>query len=144
MRYAQKRTIAGLGFLVLASIFLGSLVTEVSAQHEGEIRKASLISGKALFAASCASCHGVDAKGNTELAQTLIKRPADLTSITKKNDGTFPFLRILDVIDGRNDLVVHGPRGMPVWGRLFYEEEYPFQASGRIFDLTIYIESVQE
>ena len=130
--------------VMFSMLLLAATVVQGMAQHEGEIRKAGILSGKALFDSNCATCHGADGKGDTPLAMLLIKGPASLTAIAKENDGVFPFLHLLDVIDGRNDFVVHGPKGMPVWGNIFHNAEYPHQASGLVFDLTLYLESIQE
>jgi mono/diheme cytochrome c family protein len=39
------------------------------------------VSGRNAFLQSCASCHGVDAKGTGSMAEGLDPRPADLTTI---------------------------------------------------------------
>jgi len=46
-------------------------------------------------------------------------KPADLTILAKKNGGVFPTQHVYDVIDGRQEVAAHGPRTMPVWGRVF-------------------------
>jgi hypothetical protein len=76
-------------------------------------------SGKTEFQSSCASCHGIDAKGNGPLSKELKTHPTDLTVLTKKHSGVFPFNYIYKVIDGRNEIRGHGSREMPVWGYRF-------------------------
>ena len=44
-----------------------------------------------------------------------MKRPADLTHISDRNGGTFPYAHIFAVIDGRYGVQSHGKREMPVW-----------------------------
>jgi len=39
----------------------------------------------------------------------------DLTELSKKNDGVFPFMRIYEKIDGTRSMTWHGTRQMPVW-----------------------------
>lgn len=75
--------------------------------------------GAELFASSCVSCHGPNARGDGWLARGLPHRVADLTTITLRNNGNFPAERLEEIIDGRHDIALHGPRDMPVWGRLF-------------------------
>ena len=76
------------------------------------------------FASYCASCHGVDGTGNGPLADSLKKRPTDLTLITKNNDGKFPYTLLRKTIEGTESRRVreHGLREMPVWGPVFQEE----------------------
>src|SRR6516225_1994166 len=72
--------------------------------------------GKVEYQSSCASCHGVDGKGNGPVSAQLKTAPADLTVFAKKNNGVFPVSRVYEAIDGRQAIVAHGPRDMPVWG----------------------------
>jgi mono/diheme cytochrome c family protein len=75
--------------------------------------------GKLEYQASCASCHGSDGKGGGPVAPALTIKPADLTMLTKQNNGVFPFSRIYDTIDGRVQVKSHGTREMPVFGFRF-------------------------
>jgi mono/diheme cytochrome c family protein len=72
--------------------------------------------GKTEYQSGCAACHGVDGKGTGPVADALKTKPADLTMIAKKNNGVFPFGRIYDIIDGRQEVKPHGARDMPIWG----------------------------
>jgi hypothetical protein len=72
--------------------------------------------GKLEYQWSCAACHGVDGKGTGSLAAELKTKPADLTLIAKLNKGVFPFNRVYETIDGRQEVKSHGSREMPVWG----------------------------
>jgi hypothetical protein len=40
----------------------------------------------------------------------------DLTELSKKNNGVFPFMRIYETIDGTHSATWHGTRQMPIWG----------------------------
>lgn len=123
-------------------------------------------SGKADYLSYCASCHGVDGKGNGPLAPTLKIAPSDLTVITKNNKGNFPYTLLRKTIESRELGLAraHGPREMPVWGPVFAQEPegpMPGGASGayygvsamqcehlaarvRIMNIVDYIESIQE
>ena len=81
--------------------------------------------GKTEFMASCASCHGVSAKGDGEVAAHLKKAPTDLTTLSKRHGGVFPRQFTREVIDGRAALAVgpHGVRDMPVWGQIYRAED---------------------
>ena len=65
---------------------------------------------------ACMPCHGIDGHGDGPLAKKLTTPPSDLTQIAKSNGGTFPTLRIGEIIDGRAEVADHGAREMPVWG----------------------------
>src|SRR5690606_27111385 len=70
-----------------------------------------------------AVCHGERGIGNGPLAPALVTRPTDLTELSRKNGGEFPYYRVFAVIDGRYIVPGHGDRDMPVWGRQFVEED---------------------
>lgn len=72
--------------------------------------------GKREYESNCASCHGIKGKGDGPYKPYLQAIAADLTVLAKKNGGVFPFARVYEVIDGRNEVKFHGPRDMPVWG----------------------------
>jgi len=125
-------------------------------------------SAKADFVSYCASCHGVDGKGNGPLAPTLKVAPSDLTVISKKNKGNFPYTMIRKTIESTELGLAraHGPREMPVWGPVFSQEpEGPvpgataggggmysvgavqcahLAARARVINIVDYIESIQE
>jgi hypothetical protein len=78
----------------------------------------------------------------------------DLTRLADNNHGVFPFDRVYQVIDGRQEVKSHGTRDMPVWGRHFnmqssvYFENYPphdieSAARSRILALTEYLFRLQ-
>lgn len=78
------------------------------------------IRGENLYQAYCASCHGVDAKGNGPMAIWLKVKPPDLTRIAARNGGKFPLERMDRIISGEETLPSgHGTRAMPVWGPVF-------------------------
>lgn len=79
--------------------------------------------GEAEYLNSCAVCHGERGIGNGPLAPALVTRPTDLTELSRKNGGEFPYYRVFAVIDGRYIVPGHGDRDMPVWGRQFVEED---------------------
>jgi mono/diheme cytochrome c family protein len=78
-----------------------------------------LTSGKRDFMEYCAQCHGKDAKGEGPVAPTLKKKPANLTLLSKNNDGTFPERQVREFIDGGKFEAAHGTREMPIWGYAF-------------------------
>lgn len=64
------------------------------------------VSGRALYQDYCQTCHGESGKGDGPAASALKKKPADLTTIAKRNGGAFPLVKVMSTIDGytrRND-----------------------------------------
>jgi mono/diheme cytochrome c family protein len=115
------------GGLVLAVALLGWISAGAQSPSAGgseDVKLISSIQGPALYKAYCASCHGVDAKGNGPMAESLKARPSDLTRISARNAGTFPLMQIERIIRGEGQLQKgHGSREMPVWGPIFSQVE---------------------
>ena len=80
--------------------------------------------GKYEYEAHCAVCHGLTGKGDGPFAQQLKSATVvpDLTELSKKNNGVFPFMRIYEIIDGTHSVTWHGTRQMPVWGPRYRSE----------------------
>jgi hypothetical protein len=97
-------------------------VVDIPCAHAGDF-------GKSEYMKSCAACHGVSGKGDGPAAKTLAKSPPNLTRLSADNNGAFPLVRTYDVIDGRIDVVVHGPREMPVWGNVFKRDVKPHEVT---------------
>jgi len=139
---ATSNTIAGLALLAVA-------VPTLASAADGSI-------GQREYEAKCVMCHGVNGEGDGWFAQHLKRSPSSLTQLQKRNGGVFPFDRIYQVIDGRKEVTVHGPRTMPVWGSVYRMEsdkaygtalEQYFADDGmvraRILALTEYISRLQ-
>lgn len=130
----------------LVAFCLGSLL--LSAQ-ETKIKKVpatytSPSSGKEMFDAYCASCHGLSGKGDGPAAPALKTKPTDLTLLARQNGGTFPAMRVMSSIQDVTQNV-HGSKDMPVWGPIFSSvgNATPGIVKMRISNLTKYIESLQ-
>ena len=100
--------------------------------------------GVDLFNQHCAVCHGKDAKGAGPAADALKKSPADLTQIARRNNGTFPELKVEEVIEGLALMPAHGTREMPMWGSLLGGQQNDnTMLKMRVFALMKYIEKIQ-
>ena len=93
-------------FAVVA-IVVGALANTGSAEFDA---------GQFEYRMGCAACHGVDGKGMGPVGALFGKPPADLTVLSKRNNGVFPFSSVYEVIDGRKLIIAHGTRDMPIWG----------------------------
>jgi mono/diheme cytochrome c family protein len=104
--------------------------------------------GEPVFRSYCASCHGLDGRGNGPAASALNVPPADLRRIAAHRGGHFPDAEIARKIDGRFDIDAHGTREMPVWGTAFGadipEAELAESVTrGRLAVLIEYLKSIQ-
>ena len=131
----------------MKTIMVGLLLTPLA----GAATAAEMSYGEAEYLNSCAVCHGLDGKGDGPLGDELVRRPADLTTINRRNGGTFPYAHVYAVIDGRYAVPSHGEREMPVWGRQFLEDDAKLYGpaggeivtSERIHNLAGYVQSLQ-
>ena len=141
-------------FVVWFILLFCSDVGRSLAQEEAPARKllseiierdAVVARGKESFMRNCASCHGTQAIGDGPVAETLKVEPANLTQLSQKEGGEFPFWRVHRSVDGRLELPGHGTREMPIWGFVFRKSHFDTetQVRDRILDLVYYIESVQ-
>jgi mono/diheme cytochrome c family protein len=108
------------------------------------------------FMNRCAVCHGQSAKGDGGVTEWLKVAPADLTTLSKRNGGVFPYERVYQVIDGRELVKGHGTRDMPIWGAEYandgvaaaaYYVDVPYDmqlyARSRILALIDYVYRIQ-
>ena len=77
---------------VVITIAAGALLAACAPERQ--------VSGRALYADYCASCHGPKGQGDGPAAAGLGKAPADLTRLSAQNGGTFPKVHVMSVIDG--------------------------------------------
>lgn len=119
------------------------LVSQASAQD--------VATGGAIFERYCAVCHGLDATGTGPMAPILLVQPSDLTTLTERNGGDFPIVRVVMRIDGREPLVSHGS-DMPVFGDFFdgvqnvaikTQAGQPVLVSQPVADLVAYLRALQ-
>lgn len=107
--------------------------------------------GARLYQESCSGCHGATGKGGGELADLLSIQPPALTGLSARNDGVFPMLDIIQIIDGRTGVRAHGGP-MPIFGSLYTASSVTagtdygsvIEVRGRILSLAMYLQSIQE
>lgn len=104
--------------------------------------------GEELYHRHCGSCHGMTGEGNGPVSTILDPKPADLTRIAARHGGAFPDAKILRIVDGRDPVVAHGTREMPVWGERFSEGQIPGAGTmastrGQVLLLIHYLKSIQ-
>jgi mono/diheme cytochrome c family protein len=135
-------------------VLLGALILLVSAlgaqdkppATKAPAQRADAASGKQTYKHYCASCHGVDARGNGPAAFMLKTTPPDLTTLAKRHGGNFPYDYVSDVLRFGTRIRSHGSSDMPIWGPIFgsidnYDE---VAVRKRIKNLSEYLASLQQ
>ena len=103
--------------------------------------------GRFLYEIYCMDCHGEHGDGSGTAAREPDLDLPDLTRMAESNDGTFPSLRVYEIIDGRVEVEGQLRRGMPVWGLAFQARDQDAveqeEVQGRIQELIQYLRSIQ-
>ena len=106
------------------------------------------LDGAKIFQHHCAACHGVDGRGHGPASAALKDPLQDLTLISQRNHGKFPYQRIKEFIDGEGQQSIpaaHGNREMPIWGPIFHQVESDQDwGEVRLDAVTKYVESIQQ
>ena len=131
------------GTLFYATILIGSAVANGALAQEN--------SGEALYMDSCAVCHGTSAIGDGPMREFMNVHVPNLRQLSQQNDGVFPMLEVIQVIDGRQGIRPHGTE-MPFWGNEFKAEAIEdsgiyggeIVARGKILSLALYLEIIQD
>ena len=89
----MKRVGRGMVGGLVAGLVLGA-IPSVSLAQEENVNSA----GRVVYEENCASCHGPKADGQGSVAQWLKIKPADLSGISQRNGGEFPYWRIFRTI----------------------------------------------
>ena len=105
--------------------------------------------GRGYFEQYCSGCHGPGGKGDGAFVPYLKVPPADLTTIAKRNGGTFPETKVAELIDGRRSLAAHGTTDMPIWGQRFTAaapgpQGEQASSRGQIILFVAYLRSIQQ
>lgn len=145
--FGKDRLIKIITYLILIMMVALASISLSNAQKPPKVDL-----GKQEFESRCANCHGRNGKGDGWLADFLVVRPTDLTTLAQKNGGVLPTDQLYQSIWG-NSVPIHGPSDMPAWGRM-YRREAPevyfggpyyadIYAQGRILILIEYISRLQ-
>ena len=145
---------SGVYFMALqGAVLLAGLLAAASTapDHKAQkstdqpIRVTSSLKGIDIYRAHCASCHGVEGKGDGPVAPALNTRLPDLTTIAQRNGGIFPASRVSKIISGDEIIAGHGSRDMPIWGPIFHQiQEDRDLGEVRLQNVTDYLKSIQK
>jgi mono/diheme cytochrome c family protein len=133
-------------FVVLSLVACAAGAQDKPAAHRVPASRTIVASGKQTYMQYCASCHGVDARGDGPGAFVLKTPPPDLTTLAKRHGGKFPYEYVSDVLRFGTRILSHGSSDMPIWGPIFgsldnYDE---VTVRKRIKDLSDYLASLQQ
>jgi mono/diheme cytochrome c family protein len=107
--------------------------------------------GAEIYRSHCATCHGIEARGDGPMAEILAIDTPGLRGLAAANDGEFPLLRVMRQIDGRDPMLAHGGV-MPLFGDYFEGNTVAVQGPGgqpiltsqTIADLTAWLAMIQD
>ena len=130
-----RRPILGLVFLVLPGAVFAQVIDEYSGQET--------------YMRYCAACHGESGQGDGPVASGLPITVPDLTRLQARKGDVFPEDVLRKIIDGREVVILHGTRFMPVWGYEFWVEEGADDAAQERVDTIVenlieYLRSIQQ
>src|SRR5690349_863004 len=81
------------------------------------------MSGQDLYRRFCASCHGIEGRGDGPVAASLRVQVPDLTQTARRLNTADGRNQLVRIIDGRYIIGAHGTRVMPVWGEALAQLE---------------------
>jgi mono/diheme cytochrome c family protein len=102
--------------------------------------------GAATYRTHCAPCHGATGEGGGPLAPRLRITPPDLTKLSRRSDGKYPFDKVYRIVDGRDPVPGHGSGDMPIWGDAFLDSREGYsqeRVKEKITQLVQYLASIQ-
>ena len=130
---------------------LTALATGLTIMAMAQTAAAQSAAGAEEYARACASCHGLTGRGDGPLAEYMSIPVPDVTQIRTRNNGVFPMLEVIHLIDGRSGLRGHGGP-MPIWGDRFEaavaselgDVGTEIAVRGRVLALATYLEAIQQ
>lgn len=137
--------------LVLAALLLVPFICSAQSQknsaspdRDAQVRVP--IEGPRIFQYRCASCHGSDGRGHGPASITLKHAAPNLTLISQRNGGKFPYQQVKEIIEGtQQSPLARGYRQMPIYGPIFHEVEADQDwGEVRLDAITKQVESIQQ
>lgn len=126
-------------------------VLSLASPSAAQDASAEFAAGRSEYLSACAACHGDAADGKGPIAAMFKRSIPNLTEIAVRNDGSFPLLKVFQIIDGRSEVPAHGSP-MPVFGNRYAKEAT--DSSGyfgsesivraRVLELVYYLQSIQK
>jgi mono/diheme cytochrome c family protein len=136
----RTRKTGSLSTVVISAVALTTLGGPLMARAQDPARAAYL--------RYCSACHGETGKGDGVVSGFLRPKPTDLTQVAKQAGGSFPFMQVIESIDGTKTVRAHGDSDMPVWAEVFrMEGSAPIaqqaETRGKALLITEYVSRIQ-
>ena len=133
--------------VAVLAVLCGASGTRAQAPRQPATLLTESLVGRDLFVAYCAACHGREGRGDGPVSPALRIQPADLTSLARRNGGTFPAAHVQERLTGAagpDESGAHGSTAMPIWGPIFRQlGDDAVNARVRVENLVSYIRSIQ-
>ena len=106
--------------------------------------------GAVLYRLNCATCHGMEARGDGPMTDILAIDPPDLTLLGEPG-AAYPLADVVRRIDGRDMLLAHGGP-MPIYGTILEDRSAvvddpsgdPIFTSQAVIDIAAWLGTVQQ
>lgn len=137
---------SALALFLSLSLFFASARHNPSSDHSQNSSARIPLEGAKIFQRYCATCHGPDGRGHGPASTSLKRSIPDLTLLSQRNDGKFPYRHVTDIIEGKIPApLAHGDQQMPIWGPIFHQVEADQDwGEVRLAAVAKYLESIQQ
>ncbi len=129
-----------------AALALGLALCFAAFAADKAVDSAAAEKGQVTYTRYCVACHGPTGKGDGSLAPDLRISVPDLTHMSARSGGSYPYERVVRIIKSGEVVRGHGTVDMPAWGDAFKKttgtEEATVDAAVR--NLTHYLHSIQK
>jgi mono/diheme cytochrome c family protein len=131
--------------LIFAVLLIACVASPGREVDQTQLPPGYMPTGEQIYKQYCAACHGADAKGNGPMAALLKTAPPDLTTLTRRHLGKFPYDYVSNVLEFGPGVPAHGSSDMPTWGPIFryYDKQNERVVQQRIRNLCNYLASLQ-
>jgi mono/diheme cytochrome c family protein len=114
-------------YLLGCSLFVGTLllIAGAAGAHprpaatQDKLPPEFVPSGKIMFKQYCPACHGLNAKGHGPARSALKVPAADLTTLSARHEGGFPYDYVTNILRFGPGIAAHGSSDMPTWDSIF-------------------------
>lgn len=128
------------------SFVLGVALAWPALAAEGAVDPSAATRGRTTYERFCVACHGSTGRGDGSLAGDLSVPVPDLTTLSTRSGGAYPYDRVVRIIKSGEVVRGHGTVDMPAWGDAFKKTKGTEEATvdAAVRNLTHYLHSIQK